>query len=684
MDFLQRTPFFRLLVSLVCGIVVFQYLELYLLTKFIILISAVIFILSSLLLTKSRHVYLYRWLFGSGITLLLFLAGYFVAGYKAKEAAFVSPETSGIFRIEVMESPVEKPKSVSCRVRVNRFYDGVQMVKIASPSLIYFAKDSLSLHLKKGDILMLRTTFQEPSKALNPEGFDYATYLKRKGITVTAYVNSGNWKIISHINRFSLKSLAEASRNKLLELYSSVDLEKDQFAVLSALTLGYQDDIDKEVREDYSFSGATHILSVSGLHVGVIYIILNFILSRIFRDPKWKILNTVFIVGFLWIYAFITGLPPSVIRSATMFSLVAIGAAIGRKSQIYNTISVSAFFILLFFPDYLFDVGFQLSYLAVISIVYFQPKISSLVYVKNKPLSWLWDLTAVSLAAQLGTLPLALYYFSQFPNYFLFSNYLAIPLSSLIIYFSVAFLFFSWIMWVKMGLAFLLKYLLWMLNWAVAWIHDLPHAISIFHINAWQMLLLFISLLLASFYFENKKFGSLSACLFCFLLFMITDMVLHFQTLQKDQIVVYADRKQTHINFISGKYHQLMTTDSVAAKLTAGRFWRSRKLYSPDFKMLNGSCFKQFMGKRCLILQDNLLHRKQSERPLKVDLLIIGNSLKPRSEELFTCVEPELCVVDQTISTWYVEKLRESCRKRNIQFYAVSAEGAYIYNFKPQ
>jgi hypothetical protein len=90
------------------------------------------------------------------------------------------------------------------------------------------------------------------------------------------------------------------------------------------------------------------------------------------------------------------------------------------------------------------------------------------------------------------------------------------------------------------------------------------------------------------------------------------------------------------------------------------------------------------MGKRCLILQDNLLHRKQSERPLKVDLLIIGNSLKPRSEELFTCVEPELCVVDQTISTWYVEKLRESCRKRNIQFYAVSAEGAYIYDFKPQ
>lgn len=684
MDFLQRTPFFRLLISLVCGIVVFQYLELYLLTQLIVLIIAVLLILSSFILTKSRQAFLYRWIFGLGITLFLFLTGYFVAGYKAKEAAFVSPATSGIFKVEVIDTPVEKIRSLSCRVKVIGYYDSAQFVKTVSPSLIFFAKDSNSLDLKKGDVLILNTSFQKPSTLMNPEGFDYATYLKRKGITVTAYVSSGSWKKVSHIRRINLKSLAEESRNKLLKLYRSVDLEKDQFAVLSALTLGYQDEIDKEVREDYSFSGATHILSVSGLHVGVIYIILSFILSRIFRDPKWKVLNTVFIVCFLWIYAFITGLPPSVIRSATMFSLVAIGTAIERKSQIYNTISVSAFFILLFFPDYLFDVGFQLSYLAVISIVWFQPKISSWIYVKNNLLKWLWDLTAVSLAAQIGTLPLALYYFNQFPNYFLLSNYLAIPVSSLIIYFSVAFLCFSWIIWLKIGLAFLLKYLLWMLNWSVSWIHDLPYAISVLYINVWQMFMLFASLILISFYYENKKFWSLSGFLFCFLMFLFADTMLHFQTLQKDQIVVYADRKHTHINFISGKYHQLITTDSVAAKLIAGRFWKSRKLNSPEIKILDVSCFKQYKGKKCLILKDDFLNRKRSAHLLQIDLLIIGGAMKPRTEELFNCVKPELCVADQTISAWYVGRLRESCRKRNIQFYAVAAEGAYIYDLKQQ
>lgn len=684
MDFLQRTPFFRLLVSLVVGIVVHQYLRLYLLFQLVILIVAVLLILSSFLLVKSRYAYLYRWFFGVGISLFLFLYGYSVAKYNEQQSVFKFPERSGIFMVEITDTPVERAKTVVCRVRVDAYCDDAKKVKISSPSLIYYEKDSCSLLLSRGDVLLLRTTFQKPSKVLNPDGFDYAAYLKRKGITVTAYVNSGHWRKISENKKFSIISFAEKSRNSILDLYRSVNLEKNQFAVLSALTLGYQDEIDKETKEDYSYSGATHILSVSGLHVGVIYFILSFVLARIFRGNKWKTLNTFFIVCFLWIYAFITGLPPSVIRSATMFSLVAIGTAIGRKSQIYNTISVSAFFILVFFPEYLFDVGFQLSYLAVVSIVWFQPKISSWIYVKNKALKWLWDLTAVSLAAQVGTLPLVLYYFCQFPNYFLLSNYLAIPLSSLIIYLSVIFILFSWIAWLKLILAFLLKFLLWMLNWSVAWIHDLPGSIAVIYINSFQMMLLFIMLIMISFYFENKKFWSLAACLLSLLLLVVTDVVLHLQSLQKDQIIVYADRKHTHVNFISGKNNFILTDDSVAANLTAGRFWKSRRLNPPDYVIMNGSCYKQFKDKKCLVLQDDFLDHKKTLHPLKVHLLIVGNALKPHTEDLFTCVIPEICIADQTISTGYAEKLGESCRKRKIQFYAVSADGAFIYDLKRQ
>lgn len=682
MDFLRRTPFFRMLVPLIGGIVVFHFQELFILAEVIILISAVILIFTSFLFTKSQYAYLYRWLFGSGISLLLFIIGYFVAEQNAQKSVFTSPETSGIFKTEIVDTPVEKINSVLCRVKVIGFYDGMDMVKTSSASLMYFAKDSDALHLEKGDVLILRTTFQSPSRVMNPEGFDYASFLKRKGISVTAYMPADSWQKISHHNGFSLLSLAGKYRNQLLEVYERIGLEPKEFAVLAALTLGYKDVIDPELREDFSYAGAMHILAVSGLHVGVIYLILNFLLSLVFKSTKWRFLHTFLIVGLLWFYAFITGLPPSVIRSATMFSFVAIGNALGRKSQIYNTISVSAFIILLQNPNYLFDVGFQLSYSAVISIVYFQPKISKWIYIKSRLLKWLWDLTAVSLAAQLGTLPLVLYYFHQFPNYFLLTNFVVIPLATLIIYVAVVFLMSSWLPLLALIPSVILKHLLLLLNNLVAFVHDLPHSISDYYIDSWQLLLLFAGLILMAFFIENKRYWSLSGCLLVVLLLLVTDVYREYQTYRTDSFIVFSDRKHTHINFVSGMHHQMMTTDSVAGRLTAGNYWKSRNLHAPEINSSNSSFFKQFRDERYLILQDDFLKRKKSQRPIVVDKLIIGNFLKPRSDELFDCVAPKICIADQTISAWYVDKLRKSCDKRDIVFYSVAEQGAYVCNFK--
>ncbi len=682
MDFLQRTPFFRLLIPLVCGIVAFQHLKLYNLTQLIVLIIALVLILSSLLLLKTKSVYQLRWLFGLGIALFLFLTGYLISEQKHQQAIFSHFDQIGIFRVEIIETPLEKPKSITCKVRVDALYDSTQFVQIREYALVYIAKDSASLCLKKGDVVLLRSVFTRPSKALNPKGFDYASYLLSKGITATAYVGSENWKVLSHNRKFSIKSLTEVSRNKLLEIYHTLNLGKDEFAVLAALTLGYKDAIDPDLREDFSHSGAMHILAVSGLHVGVIYLILNFIFSLVFKSSRWNFLRTFLIVCLLWVYAFITGLPPSVIRSATMFSLVAIGSSLERKSQIYNTISVSAFIILLQNPNYLFDVGFQLSYCAVLSIVYFQPQIAKWIYVKNKFLRAVWDLTAVSLAAQLGTLPLALYYFHQFPNYFLLTNYIAIPLATFIIYVAVLFLSFCWLSWLAWIPAFVLKWLLWILNQSVAFIHDLPHAISIFYINLWQMILLFAVLILASCYVENKKYWSLSAFLSLVLIFILSHVYINYTSLQLDRFVVFADRKHTHVNFINGHKHQLITTDSLAATLAANNFWRSNKLNKPDFHVQSTSYAVTFLGSKILILMDDFLHRKTTELPIEVDYLIIANGIKPRSEELLGCVLPKLCIADQTISDWYVTKLREICAKRNIDFYSVAEQGAYICDFK--
>lgn len=682
MSFLQRTPFFRLLVSLVCGIVVFQYLELFSLTRLVLLIIAVFLMLISFFFQQSRHAYRLRWLFGAGVVVLFFLMGYFISERKQQQTTFTQLDEQSLFVGSIKESPAEKENSIVCKMEVEGKYTGAQFVKMNSPALVYVAKDSASLCLKKGDVLLFRTVFQRPSGAINPEGFDYAKYLANKGFRATAYLKTQEWRLFAHREEFSFADLAATCSRKVLKMYETLHLPKDQYAVLAALTIGYKDALDAELREDFSHSGAMHILAVSGLHVGVIYLILQAVFALVFRKSKWKFISTVFTVCTLWVYAFITGLPPSVVRAATMFSLVAVGLALERKSQIYNTISVSAFVILLYDPNLLFDIGFQLSYCAVIGIVWFQPKISSLLYVKQKGLKWWWDLTAVSLAAQIATLPLALYYFHQFPNYFLLANYIAIPLSTLIIYLAVAFIILFPVSWLAFIPGFLLKSMLWLLNTSVGYIHDLPHAISICYLNFFQLILLFAVLVFFSFYLENKKYLSLMATLCVLLIFVLSHVFVHHQTLQLNQLVVYADRKYTHVNLIARHHHQVFTTDSTAASMSASNYWKSMKLHSPAFEMLNSSCFFVFQGKKILILTDNLLHRKTANIPIETDFLIIGNGLKPRAAELLSCVLPKICITNQGISSWYVNQLKTICREKGIRFYSMAEQGAFIYDFK--
>ena len=676
MNFLQRTPFVRLLFALASGIVVFQYWDIFKITRLVWLFIALILIAWSFWIWKSRQAYRLRWLFGAGIFILLFLWGFQLAESADQKSIFPCLNTKAIFVATLSETPVEKPNSLTCKLLVISMYDSINFVKINAPAILYVEKYDRAKSLKKGDSLLLRTTFQRPSRPLNPESFNYAAFLQRKGIGATAYVSAQEWLCTGNHQKFSLMSLAEASRNYLLQLYRKIELSKNEMAVLSALTLGYKDELEPELREDFSYAGVMHILAVSGLHVGVIYMMLQLIFSIAFRRAKSKLLSTLFTLCALWLYAFMTGLPPSVIRATTMFSLVAIGTTLNRKSQIYNTISVSAFIILLGNPNLLFDVGFQLSYTAVIGIVYFQPKINSLFKVKHRKLKWLTDLMIVSLAAQIGTLPLSLYYFHQFPNYFLVTNIIVIPLASMIIYLAIGFLILSPLPFLAAIPAFILKLSLWLLNAIVGFVHDLPHVVSVWHINFPQLILCLLSIISFCFYLEYKKFGALFTSLCLTLIFTVSHLLISFNTFHTQQLVIYADPKNTHIDFIKGFNHQIYTTDSASAVRNASGFWKSHKLNEPKMISKANSSFIIDNHQKILILTDSLLHRKTTTLPLEIDILIIGNGLKFRTSEILNCIHPKICVIDQTISPWYAQDLQQFCLKNKIKCYDVKKCGA--------
>jgi competence protein ComEC len=590
----------------------------------------------------------------------------------------------GIYRVELSTAPIEKAKSYLCNVKVMQFLDSTTWKPAHGQAIIYIQKGSAESQLLYGDRLILEAEFVPPEKAQNPDGFDYAAYLKRQGIEATSYISSDKWKITDRNNSFSISREADKCQKYLLNVYQRFRIKGDEFAVLAALTLGYTDALQPDIRASYSATGVMHILSVSGMHVGIIYVVIAFLLSFLNKNQHQKVFKTLFIILFLWAYAYLTGLSPAVVRATLMITFVAIATCFERKSQIYNTIFMSAFFMLIVNPDFLYDVGFQLSYSAVLSIIFFQPMFSRLLTPTNKLSRLIWDLFTVSLAAQLGTMPFTLYYFQQFPNYFLLTNLVAIPLSSVVLYLAMALLMFSFVPYLSALVAFLLKWSLWILNFLIIWIQHLPYSLSYVSFDLRQTLAVFMAVFCFSCYIYTKKFTTLFVGLLSLLLACIINLQVNFQTLTSKSLIVYSGQKNTHVNFIDRNLNYVYTTDSIETEKIAKAYWRNHKLEDPVYLKKNNwfsegfACFK---GSRILILTQEFLKTKTTSTPFEIDYLIIGKGIKPKIEQVLECIKPKKIIVDRNISKWYTESIRKACAERKIGFYSIEEEGAYILNF---
>lgn len=684
MDFLQRTPFFRLLLPLILGIIVYQYVDFQHWGLYAMFFLAIVLMVLPFAIRIPKRQFQFRWLFGCGIFLFLFVLIYFLSGEREKENVFQRLNSKGIYRVELTAAPIEKAKSYLCKVDVIQYFDSTNWVTTRGKAILYLQKDSAASQLLFGDRLMLEAKFSPPERALNPDGFDYAAYLKRQGVGAVCYGPSGSWRMTDRDMGFSIQRQADICRNYLLNIYREFHIEGDEFAVLAALTLGYTDALQPDLRASYSATGAMHILSVSGMHVGVLYVVMAFLLSFLNKNQRQKVLKATLISLFLWGYAFLSGLSPAVVRATLMFSFVAIATCFERKSQIYNTIFMSAFFMLLYNPNFLFDVGFQLSYSAVLSIIFFQPIIGKLYIANNKYSKAVWDLFSVSLAAQLGTMPFILYYFQQFPNYFLLTNFVAIPLSTIVIYLAMALLMTSFVPYLSAGVAFLLKWSLWLLNFLIVWVQNLPYSLSHISLDIRQTVVVFLAIFCFSAYFYNRKFSALVVGLSAVLLACVFNLQTNYQTMTSKRMIVFAGQKNTHVNFIDRNQNYVFTTDSVELDRIAKSFWQNQKLEKPHYIRQNewfSDGVSSFAGSRILLLSNDFLRKQTFSEPLKLDYLIIGRGLKPKIEQVLEYLHPRKIIVDKTISDWYRQSIKKACQTRNIAFYSVAEKGAYVLNF---
>lgn len=388
----------------------------------------------------------------------------------------------------------------------------------------------------------------------NPGEFDYQRFMDLKGIRYQLYCRRP--VSISPLNEHTFRTRLLIFRTRLLERLKAQIQSDNEFGVIAALTLGEKDFLTEEIKTGYATTGAMHVLAVSGLHVGIIYLILNFLLKPLSRNPRFRILKTLLALTLLWTYAFITGLPASVFRATTMFSFIVVGEGLKRKPNTYNSVITSAMVLLLFNPNILFEVGFQLSYLAVLSIIYFQPRLAELYKPKNKAINWAWQLFTVSIAAQLGTSPIGIYYFNQFPTYFWISNFLVIPMAGFILYTTFAYFLLSFFAPLSTWIAFVLKKMVWALNAGIYYIENLPGSlVEGLYLGSIDVLLYYVLILSLSFVFIFRFKRGILVALASMLGLLVVNTFQTIETQTQQLIVVHKTSRNPLISFVNGREH---------------------------------------------------------------------------------------------------------------------------------
>lgn len=412
--------------------------------------------------------YAFHEVYGAVVFLLLFALGGSLVSRQLAQSEYIFPTAKAdvydagvdlygakpdlyatrpnVYQITLAEHPEIKERSVMFRavlqgeVRADTFLQNTRKTEF----LLYFPKDSTSSTLRRGDKLLINTRLVPPANNGNPDEFDYARYLKRKGISGTAYVAAGHWQVVGQETSRTLRQVALDYREKVVGYYRHLGFRGDELAVLSALTVGDKDELSEDIMETYSVAGASHVLALSGLHIGFLYALFLFFFSPLWK--RWSFLKPFLLlltIVCLWGFAFFTGLSSSVIRAVTMCSLLILSMFQSEKPLTLNTLAATAFLMLLYNPAWLFDVGFQSSFSAVAAILIFQPRIYGLCTMKNYFLRKIWGLVTISIAAQVGTAPIVALYFSRFSTHFLLTNLWVIPCVSLVMYAAVLLFVFA-------------------------------------------------------------------------------------------------------------------------------------------------------------------------------------------------------------------------------------------------
>lgn len=516
--------------------------------------------------------------------------------------------------------------------------------------------------LTVGQTIWTVSNIRTGTRPKNPGQFDYTRYLEEHGILAQTHVRTA---ILSRGTARDLFYFADVLRTTVINHFKAAGLTGDELAVLNALLLGQQQEISQEVVRDYRFAGAVHILSVSGLHVGFLMLLVNWLVRRLPRSRWGRWLKIATIVSVLWAFAFVAGLSPSVVRSVTMFSFVALGLHLDRDTNVFHTLVVSMLLILLVAPSFLFDVGFQLSYLAVFFIVWLQPMFQRIWSPQNRIVRYGWQIITVSFAAQLGTLPLTLYYFHQFPGLFFVTNLLVLPLLSVIMVLGLVALVPAMFTVVPVGLAAPLGHCVRFLNAVIAYIahfeqfvwRDIPF-------SKLMMLASYAAIFAWVIWFRKQNFVRISTALAAT---AVLQIAIRFETrpTAHDWLILYAPRHSVLVER-NGTSAEVFT-DSIDEQ-TLQNFRTAHFIGKLKMHRLPNVLWAD--GKKILVIDSSAVYPK-----CRPDVVLLRQSPRLHFERLLQDLKPSIVIADASNYKSAVARWKRTARQQKIPFRAIAETG---------
>ncbi len=527
----KEAPFVRLVIPLIAGIMIRSFLPL----QKEILWAGYIFSLAVLLAVPMLKISLqfkYSFVHGIHVNILFICAGALIISYndtsENKSAVTAARSARSLVVAVLKEPPVQREKTFRARCTIESIQkENHEIVKIKTDLILYFRKDSTASPPGYGD----RIAFIKPLEPIKnipvAPDFDYINYCARQNIYFQAFLNtreyirlagkSTHWlpSFLLHIQQFVLTALQRNIHGKR------------ECGLAEALLIGYKNNLDRQLMQSYSNTGVIHVVAISGLHLGLIYALIKQFCAPLKNKKRWgKWLTAIIVIAGLWIFSLLAGGSPSVLRSAVMFSFIVAGEAANRKTSLFNNLAASAFFLLCYDPYWFWDIGFQLSYTALLSIAIFMKPVYHLFTIKNRLLDSAWQLNATTIAAQILTAPVCIYYFHQFPTLFLITNFFAVPLSSAILIGEIMLCAFSFTRFIAVPLG-------WLLNKLLAWMNDIVELLGSFSfssitgikINVLQLIFLYLAIAgLSSWLIAGKRRG-LPFALISAILFMAINLI---------------------------------------------------------------------------------------------------------------------------------------------------------------